>query len=327
MVRSSVGALVACGLTFALALASGASAGGAAAEERHAMRGVVLKVDPASQTIVVSTENVPGFMAAMAMPFTVTSAAVLKTLVPGATIEFVGVMRPRAGPGRGRSSAEEVVAFAENIRVTAYENLEQEPLELRRLQLLTKLAAPATAVKRLMVDQPVPDFTLTDQHHQPVTFSTLSGKVVAVTFAYMRCPNPAYCFRLAANFGQLQKRFEDRLGRDLVLLTVVIDPEHDEKGALADYARIWTTNPAWHFLTGPVQEIQRVAGRFGVEFWKDEGLLVHSFGTVVVDRQGRLAANLEGNQFSAKQLGDLVQSVIDRPKLVHRGRSEDRPLR
>jgi protein SCO1/2 len=269
----------------------------AGAEERHAMRGVVLKVDAASRTMFVSTEKVAGFMDAMVMPFTVRTAAALKDLKPGAAIEFTFVVD-------GTQSR------AENIRVKAYENLEQEPLELRRLQLLTKLAAPASAVKPLAVDEPVPDFVLTDQNHQTVTFSKLAGKVVAVTFGYLRCPNPAYCFRLASNFGQLQKRFADRVGKDLVLLTIVIDPEHDEKGALQEYAKIWTTNPHWHFLTGPVEEIRKVAGRFGVEFWKDEGSLIHSFGTSVVDRGGKLAASLEGNQFSAKQLGDLVQAVM-----------------
>ena len=263
------------------------------------MRGVVLKVDAAGKTMFVSTEKVAGFMDAMVMPFTVQTAAALKDLKPGATIEFVFVV-------------DATRSHAENIRVKAYENLEQEPLELRRLQLLTKLVAGPDAVKPLAVDEAVPDFVLTDQNRQPVTFSKLAGKVVAVTFAYLRCPNPAYCFRLASNFGQLQKRFADRVGKDLVLLTIVIDPEHDEKGALAEYAKIWTSSPHWHFLTGPVEEIRKVAGRFGVEFWKDEGLLIHSFGTSVIDRHGRLAASLEGNQFSAKQLGDLVQNVMER---------------
>ena len=63
-----------------------------------------------------------------------------------------------------------------------------------------------------------------------------------------------------------------------------------------------------------MEEIRTVAGRFGVEFWKDEGLLIHSFGTVVVDRHGKLAASLEGNQFSAKQLGDLVQKTMKKAK-------------
>lgn len=269
------------------------------ADDRHPMRGVVLKIDTASKTMFVSTEKVPGFMDAMVMPFTVRTAEALKDVKPGATIEFVFVVDGNA-------------SHAESIRVRAYENLEQEPLELRRLKFLSNLTAPADAVKALAINQSVPAFALTDQYRQAVTSAQLAGKVVAVTFAYLRCPNPAYCFRLASNFGQLQKRFGDRLGKDLVLLTIVIDPEHDEKGALADYARIWTTNPHWHFLTGPVDDIKRVAGGFGVEFWKDEGLLVHSFGTAIVDRHGKLAANMEGNQFSAKQLGDLVQSVIER---------------
>jgi protein SCO1/2 len=269
-------------------------------DERHTMRGVVLKVDAASKTMYVSTEKVAGFMDAMVMPFTVPTVAALKDLKPGAVIEFVYVVDGAA-------------SRAENIRVTAYENLEQEPLELRRLRILSRLAASENPIKALAVGDPVPGFTLTDQHREPVTLSSLAGKVVAVTFTYLRCPNPAYCFRLASNFGQLQKRFADRMGRDLVLLTIAIDPEHDEKGELAEYAKIWTSNRNWHFLTGPVDDIRHVAGRFGVDFWKDEGLLVHSFGTVVIDRRGRLAASLEGNQFSARQLGDLVKTIMDRP--------------
>jgi protein SCO1/2 len=38
--------------------------------------------------------------------------------------------------------------------------------------------------------------------------------------------------------------------------------------------------------------------------------MTHSLHTVVVNRQGKLAANLEGNQFTAQQLGDLVEIVI-----------------
>ena len=32
------------------------------------------------------------------------------------------------------------------------------------------------------------------------------------------------------------------------------------------------------------------------------------------DRQGKLVANLEGNEFTAQQLGDLVGEVLDRSK-------------
>jgi protein SCO1/2 len=266
------------------------------------MTGVVLKVDPATRTMVVSTEKVPGFMEAMAMPFSVRQAAMLNGLKPGTTINFTFVVD--AGS-----------SYAENIRVRGFENLEQKPLELRRLKLLNALASPESRAGVLTAGQRVPDFVLTDQNHQPVAFSSLAGKVVAVTFTYIRCPNPSYCFRLANNFSQLQKRFKDRVGRDLVFLTIAIDPEHDQKGALADYARTWTTDPhAWHFLTGPLSDVKRVSHMFGVDFWSDEGSLIHSFNTAVIDRQGKLAANLEGNEFTPEQLGDLVKTVLERQK-------------
>jgi protein SCO1/2 len=47
-----------------------------------------------------------------------------------------------------------------------------------------------------------------------------------------------------------------------------------------------------------------------MHFYPDEALLVHSFHTVVIDRKGRLAANLEGNDFTSQELGDVVQTVM-----------------
>ena len=50
-----------------------------------------------------------------------------------------------------------------------------------------------------------------------------------------------------------------------------------------------------------------------MNFWNDEGFLTHTFHTVVIDRDGKLAANLEGNQFTSDQLGDLVETVMRSP--------------
>jgi protein SCO1 len=60
--------------------------------------------------------------------------------------------------------------------------------------------------------------------------------------------------------------------------------------------------------------LAEVAGMFGMNFWSEESLLTHTLRTVVIDRQGRLATNIEGNQFTAKQLGDLVRTVMARPQ-------------
>jgi protein SCO1/2 len=281
-------------------------AAGARAGETHAISGLVLAVDAAHKSLTVSCNSVPGYMDAMAMPFDVRDGKALDGIRPGVTIDFTLVVNGN-------------FSYAENIRVHAYENLEQEPLEARRLAIVSKLANPAAAGSVLSPQQPVPDFTLTDQARSRIIFSELRGKVVALSFAYVRCPNPAYCFRLTNHLEELQKRFAKNLGGDLVLLTIIIDPEHDQDDAVNKYAGMFHADPrTWHFLTGPLPEVQRVSRMFGMEFWNDEGFVTHSFHTVVIDREGKLFANLEGNQFASEQLGDLVQTVMgqtvtDRP--------------
>jgi protein SCO1/2 len=110
------------------------------------------------------------------------------------------------------------------------------------------------------------------------------------------------------------RRVHSLTGRSLILLTIVIEPDQDQGQALAHYANTWKADwSAWRFLTGPLADIHAIAERFGMDFWNNEGYLTHSFHTVVIDREGRLAANLEGNQFAANQLGDLVGTVLDRP--------------
>jgi protein SCO1/2 len=170
----------------------------------------------------------------------------------------------------------------------------------------------------LAIGETVPDFTLTNQRRQQVALSGLRGKVVAINFIYTSCALPNFCLRIANNFAILQKRFPQQLGRDLVLLTVTFDPVHDTPDVLAQYASQWNADPkTWHFLTGPPRDVQPVCHLFGVDFFPDEGLMNHSLHTAIIDRTGKMVANIEGNQFTADQLSDLVKAVLD-PKSRNR---------
>ena len=268
-----------------------------ATDQNYSAKGMVLKVDAVHKTVVVSCQAIPGYMEAMVMPFEVRDAKQLDGLVAGTTIGFRLVV--------GKDSS-----HVEDIQVLTYQGLEVDPLTTRRLKLLNQTANPS-AVKALAIGEQVPNFTLLDQNGRPVALSKFSGKVVALDFIYTRCALPDFCFRASNNFGQLQKRFRDQLGRNLMLLTVTFDPAHDQPEVLLKYAAIWKADPTWHFLTGSVSDVQRVCKLIGVDAFQDEGLMNHSLHTAVIDRRGKLVANIEGNQFTAGQLGDLVQAVLD----------------
>lgn len=269
------------------------------AAQRYPASGLILRVDKEHQTLLVSHESIPGYMDSMVMPFHVRETKLLEGLQAGMKVEFTLVVD-------GESS------YAEGVRVSAFESAERDPLQARRLQLLESVLAPSAA-KAVAAGQPVPEFTLTDQSRRPVSLSQFAGKVVAITFIYTRCPLPDYCFRLSNNLGRLQKRFADRLGRDLILLSVTMDPQNDSPEVLARYAGIWKASAGWHFLTGSLADVKRVCGLFGVNAWPDEGFLTHSLHTAIVDRRGNLRANIEGNQFTAEQLGDLVEIQLREP--------------
>jgi protein SCO1 len=266
------------------------------AEQRYEARGLVLSVDRARGSMVVSCNEIPGFMDAMAMPFPVADTKVLDSLKRGALVDFTLVV------GKDASRAE-------NVRVRGYDSAEREPSKARRLQALDEALRP---VRRVAVGQAVPDFTLIDQQGRTLHFGQFAGKVVALNFVYTRCALPEYCLRSSNNFGVIQKQFQKRLGKDLVLLTVTFDPVHDRPETLRDYAKTWKADPDdWRFLTGAAGDVQRVCDLFGVNYVPDEGLFVHSLHSVIVGRDGKLVANLEGNEFTAQQFVDLLKTVLD----------------
>lgn len=268
------------------------------ADEYHAARGVVLEVDVLHRELTISCEAIPGYMDAMEMPFKVKNAKTLNALKPGEGIQF-------------RIDQRGSRLYAEEIDDGATATYESEPMQAGQLSVLNAMLKPDT--KTLTTGDHVPDFALLDQSGETVHLSQFAGKVVVLTFGYSRCPNPNYCFRLSNNLARVEKRFHNRMGRDLVLFTIMIDPDHDQGATLSQYAEVWKADArSWHFLTGPLSDIQQISGMFGVNFWRVDGLLTHTLHTVIIDSKGALAANVEGNQFSPQELEDLVATVMAR---------------
>ena len=270
----------------------------ALSEQRYSGRGLILKVDQVHKNVLVSSDAIPGYMEAMTMLYSVRDTKELQGISPGILVDFTLVVEPDT-------------SFVEGIRVHKYQGLEPDPLTARRLKLLNQVANPPT-MKAVAIGEAVPNFTLTDQNRGKVVLSNFAGKVIVLNFVYTRCALPNFCFRSSNNLWLLQRRFRQRLGRDLVLLTVTFDPTHDDPVTLAKYAATWKADPkSWHFLTGSADDVHRICDLFGEDFFQDEGLMNHSLHTAIIDRRGKLVANLEGNEFSAQQLADFVEATLN----------------
>ncbi len=254
---------------------------------RDEAEGLVLAIDRASLTVTVSHKEIPGLMPAMAMPFRVRDVRLLDGLRPGTFIRFELV----TGGGGG--------SYLSRIAAVPVKNEIEEDGRVVALQPPPETVAPGALV---------PNFELTDQTGGRAKLSDFRGKVAVVNFLYTRCPLPDVCPRLAAAFARLQRRFA---GRDIALLTVTLDPLYDTPEVLARYASLWRATPAqWRFLTGTVEQVRRAAALFGIVYWPEEGVITHTSTVAVIGRDGRLRASVEGLNFTAQQLGDLVEAAI-----------------
>ncbi len=89
------------------------------------------------------------------------------------------------------------------------------------------------------------------------------GRVVTVNLAYTRCSG--ICPTGFAKLRELQDALGDDLGRQVVMYTLTLDPEHDTPKVLRAARREYGAREGWTFLTGSadgVEEVRRSLGLF-----------------------------------------------------------------
>lgn len=105
----------------------------------------------------------------------------------------------------------------------------------------------------------IPDFTLTNQLGQKVSFSDVSlsdsGKIVVADFFFTHCPT--ICPGMTANMKRLQSSIKktvdlgDKTASFVQFISFSIDPERDSVPALKKWADRFQVDPAnWWLLTG-----------------------------------------------------------------------------
>jgi protein SCO1 len=87
------------------------------------------------------------------------------------------------------------------------------------------------------------------------------NKVVAINMMYTDCKR--ICPGMTANLRQVQKLFGDRLGRDVFMYSISLQPELDTPERLQEYVNKYHIGPGWLFLTGVPKNIDHLRFRLG----------------------------------------------------------------
>jgi protein SCO1/2 len=151
------------------------------------------------------------------------------------------------------------------------------------------------------------DVKLVDQDGREVRFYTdlLQDKTVIINVMFATCTGA--CPAMSGTVEKIQAHLGDRLGKDVRLLSISVDPVHDTPARLKEYAARFHARPGWYFLTGSKESVEAVLGRLGQ--WVDDPSDHQTLFLIGNDRTG-----LWKKAFAlapADQVFPVIDSVVD----------------
>jgi protein SCO1/2 len=265
----------------------------------YTLEGVVRSVAPKSGEVVIRHRAIPGFMPAMAMVFKPVNREVLETLHPGDAVE--GTLRVEKADGAVKDYQ------LLDLKVTRPAEPPAKVLDVSKGKVQLRQQVP-----RLQVGDPVPDFTMTGQDGHPFKLSDLRGKVIVLTFIYTRCPMPDFCPLMDRKFSDLSQHlsaFPNR-AKEIRLISVSFDPEHDTPEVLRKHAQIrGAVPPLWSYAVASHPELTKIAAPLGLFFGPDGTDIAHNLATAVIDPRGNLARLEVGTQANRWETSDFLKTI------------------
>src|SRR5918999_5171990 len=146
------------------------------------------------------------------------------------------------------------------------------------------------------------DVELINQDGQKVRFYTdvLKGKTVVVNAFFTTCTS--VCPPMNRSMEKIQEAFGDRVGKDVFLVSLTVDPATDTPVRLKEYAAKFHAGKGWTFLTGKKENLDWALYKLG-QYVEDK----NSHKTVIII--GNEATGLWKKAFGMAKVEDLIQIV------------------
>jgi protein SCO1/2 len=151
------------------------------------------------------------------------------------------------------------------------------------------------------------DVVLLDQNgkQQRLYSDLLQGKIVIINSFFATCKDS--CPVMARNFARIQESLGDRMGRDVFLLSITVDPETDTPERLKAYAKQMKAKPGWLFLTGTKENVNFALGKLGLYTVEKQN---HVTMFIIGNEPTGLWKKTQGTAV-ADDLIHIVQTVLD----------------
>lgn len=126
-----------------------------------------------------------------------------------------------------------------------------------------------------------PNVVLQDQDGRELRFydDVIAGKVVSINFVYTNCTD--ICPLDTAALLRVQGILGDRVGRDVHMYSISLNPERDTPEQLRRFMRTYDVGPGWTFLTGSAEDVLTLQRRLGLRAVDENNLNQHDTSFIV----------------------------------------------
>ncbi|MBI3118821.1 MAG: SCO family protein [Candidatus Hydrogenedentes bacterium] len=173
--------------------------------------------------------------------------------------------------------------------------------------LFSHNAALAPQREPLPILGQAPKIALTSQEDASFDSALLADKVWIADFFFTSCAGP--CPIMSAAISKIQLAFPTE--QRLHFVSISVDPETDTPERLRAYGEKYAANfERWHFLTGPIEEISRLAVD-GFKVGSVDQPIIHSTRFILVDQQGQIRGYYTGtDDLEVLEMERAIQQLL-----------------
>lgn len=251
--------------------------------KHYTLKGQVLAKNVSVGQVSVDNQDIPGFMVAMTMNYTVKDPQGLQQIQPGDRIRADVVVENDGN------------YWLQHVRITD--------------QSARGAVSITTKPRELLPGEQVPDVPLINQDRRTVHLADFKGKAVLLTFIYTRCPLPTFCPLITSQFAAIHNALAQTppVYQKTHLVSVSLDPDYDTAAVLRNYGLTYLKDDAsgflqWDFVSTSAGDLQKLASAFGLEYYEQDNQISHSMSTILVAADGSVKQTWSGNEWKTSEV-------------------------
>ena len=250
------------------------------------VKGTILEIRNQSKQLLIHHDEIPGFMVAMTMPFTLKDSVDINNFSTGDSVHFYLTM------------------YNDNALASNF-TLKGKGTITNNNDMWDDEYTP------LDIGEIFDNVTFLDLDSNIVLLSDSDGKFRFISYIFTRCPMPNMCPAIVVKNQYLAKTFSKNSIIEFILIS--FDYNFDTPSIMnSNYGSISNSNMQFYSTVGHINDIYTLANQSNISFWGiEENDIGHTLRSIIIDPERRLMKAYEGTDWKPEKAEKDIRNILE----------------